>query len=1204
MPIRVNLKEIFPSDPQEINVDKVNFNFNKLLELGVGSPGPIGLTGPQGPAGPLGLVGPQGDRGATWWVDSGNPNSVTFSGPLMDGDMYLDQTSTTFEVYQYDDATSTWNSVVSIAAIVNAYLATASPSPFTTGPTGISTTSTKFVVFDTSGLTNGDYTADGVRGQFNASNNKTLFLTNFDENIITPLTEPLIWPANQNTLYTSIFKIFANHSDQQNSNFADIGRYHLELGSLYNDGTNTLLSDLKHNLKGKFYKRYLTSPQLALTNEWINTAKFSLSKPEEFSVIDLTSGVDQNGEFEFVVPKYNAESSLVREEVYVRIGSAEAFEERTNKAAILADGISITNDQVGRSMVVGLREDLGAVLDLPYSTSNFALFDVSDDVDGLFFNKTLVQTGGNFHQVITTSPIQLNIDAFYTSTTSGHFMSQGIWVGSNTVWVISGAGNTTAKASVGVLQSYDISNPKLPVRVTRIFDGKDNYASSGDFDGDQHGHNRDQYRVAIGLAKDITEYGKYIITLHHRGTPSGNNKDLLIHETDSLINSTYDVGSLSTTSTEDAYRVQVHGKYAWVITNRTYSTGPQKESVASLVAGQIASIDLTDPTLPVVIDTYIDTADTILSGWGSKYLDFDIYDNKAFVLRYTNYVDDVLFIGPDAHQLDILMFDITDPAAFSSLTRYTNPPIGAPYTTQYSPQKSLNLATLTTNTTNTEFGGICTNGRLVYAVWKNSLYLAEVTQANFLLRSTTTLSAESMNACDITVKGNYAYILINYADSTGSVQVWDISDKTSPFMVSELRNASLATSSRLVISGKYVYVVSNSGTTSELITLDITGIDSPAATIGAIKTNDLQVDGNAHIKNNLQVKNSLNVGPGGIYIDRGQGLSSDGPVLVNDAITTNITVDSANQIHGGFNTILNNINQTAVSSSQQIITKLNFFTDISMYDLLNIESTYFINSSGGTKYLRKGFVGNTIFRLGGTQGYGHPSSPLATAFTGSRISLGNGATDLIYGDLLGHDIFLGPGVQLQTNDAYGYRFSFGGSSTGTVYGLHITGADENVIEGNLQAVDSIQSGTSSKIKNQWHGWVALTYNTGQPGGPISGSNAITSAQIYVSALNLVGFNIETTTAATCGLSAVGGSQIIVAGSLQLTTPTFSDVNQVTVQLTPRYAGSSDSLLMSYSGQVSSVNDINIYWRSIVESGGIAGVGDLSFFITVTEYSNN
>ena len=39
MPIRINLKELFPADSQEITVDKLNFNFNKLLELAIGEQG-------------------------------------------------------------------------------------------------------------------------------------------------------------------------------------------------------------------------------------------------------------------------------------------------------------------------------------------------------------------------------------------------------------------------------------------------------------------------------------------------------------------------------------------------------------------------------------------------------------------------------------------------------------------------------------------------------------------------------------------------------------------------------------------------------------------------------------------------------------------------------------------------------------------------------------------------------------------------------------------------------------------------------------------------------------------------------------------------------------------------------------------------------------------------------------------------------------
>ena len=413
MPIRVNLKEIFPSDPQEINVDKVNFNFNKLLELGVGSPGPIGLTGPVGPAGPVGSIGPQGDRGATWWVDSGNPNTLTFTG-LIDGDLYLDQTSTAFEVYQYDDATSTWNSVVSIAAIVNAYLATAAPSPFTIGPTGTSTTSTKFVVFDTAGLTPGDYTSDGTRGQFNTSRNKTLFLTNFDENIIVPTTT-LLWPTIQDSLYTSIFKVFANHSDAPLSTFADLGRYHLELGSLYNNGTNTLLSDIKHNLKGKFFKRYigLGAGELPLTNEWINTAKFSLSTPEPF----IYTQIDQNGEFEFSVPKYNAESALVQDELSVRIGSYESqVEHNATFTHIVADGITFALTQAQITANIGLANNYVSAYTRLNNKELFML-DTNPTMHGILLNdKTYVIGNANIIGKVSIG----DIDPTSTLTVGGN----------------------------------------------------------------------------------------------------------------------------------------------------------------------------------------------------------------------------------------------------------------------------------------------------------------------------------------------------------------------------------------------------------------------------------------------------------------------------------------------------------------------------------------------------------------------------------------------------------------------------------------------------------------------------------------------------------------------------------------------------------------------------------------------------------------
>ena len=143
MPIRINLKELFPADAQEITVDKLNFNFNKLLELGIGEQGLRGFSGVQGSPGPGGIPGPTGIRGNAWFLDAVyDPNTLTFTEPLIDGDFYLD--STNFTVWQYNGAT--WDFVFDLTAIINSYL-TASPSPFSRG-LGIGTPKDeRFIVF-------------------------------------------------------------------------------------------------------------------------------------------------------------------------------------------------------------------------------------------------------------------------------------------------------------------------------------------------------------------------------------------------------------------------------------------------------------------------------------------------------------------------------------------------------------------------------------------------------------------------------------------------------------------------------------------------------------------------------------------------------------------------------------------------------------------------------------------------------------------------------------------------------------------------------------------------------------------------------------------------------------------------------------------------------------------------------------------------
>ena len=61
--ININLKEVFSVDNPADLASKLNFNFNQLLALGFGEPGPVGATGATGAAGPTGPIGPQGDAG-------------------------------------------------------------------------------------------------------------------------------------------------------------------------------------------------------------------------------------------------------------------------------------------------------------------------------------------------------------------------------------------------------------------------------------------------------------------------------------------------------------------------------------------------------------------------------------------------------------------------------------------------------------------------------------------------------------------------------------------------------------------------------------------------------------------------------------------------------------------------------------------------------------------------------------------------------------------------------------------------------------------------------------------------------------------------------------------------------------------------------------------------------------------------------------
>lgn len=396
MPIRINLKELFDSDSQEITIDKINFNFNKLLELGIGLPGPTGLTGSIGSAGPLGPQGIQGEDGNKWFVGSGDPNGQTFVD-LNDDDFYIDVDDST--IYQYDAATNTWDLLIDLETVVNNYLAS-SGATFVRGLGDASPLDNRFILFPQRGNTSNDSLTDDINSI--ASNNDIFYLNNFNESVYTIDN----WPA-ENELYDAIQKIHVDFTSGLPK------RYHLELGTLYtNNSGDFQLTDLKHNLKLRHFTSDLQgSAEWAVNNgEPINVAHFSMAPTE-------TQGpptIDFNSVFEFMTAKYNDNGVVTtRARLTTRLGAREVLREYNNDNLHI-DGISFATDINNSVGTVGIALDLGSDSNASYDAVSRYLgrdyLAISHSGGGpnretaiLLDNETL-QNNGNIEQIGSSDP--------------------------------------------------------------------------------------------------------------------------------------------------------------------------------------------------------------------------------------------------------------------------------------------------------------------------------------------------------------------------------------------------------------------------------------------------------------------------------------------------------------------------------------------------------------------------------------------------------------------------------------------------------------------------------------------------------------------------------------------------------------------------------------------------------------------------------
>ena len=132
MPI-TNIKFIDYSDSQNFAIDKINHNFDEIVEFHGGSVGETGPTGDRGSIGlngPIGPTGNSGQRGTKWFVQSSTPSG---NAGVSYGDYWVDSGDSSIKLFSdsgWNNSGYTLSSDGNIFDDIQTY--------FTSGGTGIS----------------------------------------------------------------------------------------------------------------------------------------------------------------------------------------------------------------------------------------------------------------------------------------------------------------------------------------------------------------------------------------------------------------------------------------------------------------------------------------------------------------------------------------------------------------------------------------------------------------------------------------------------------------------------------------------------------------------------------------------------------------------------------------------------------------------------------------------------------------------------------------------------------------------------------------------------------------------------------------------------------------------------------------------------------------------------------------------------------
>lgn len=435
--------------------------------------------------------------------------------------------------------------------------------------------------------------------------------------------------------------------------------------------------------------------------------------------------------------------------------------------------------------------------------------------------------------------------------------------------------------------------------------------------------------------------------------------------------------------TSGANGVHVSGRYAYVAGNDA--------------ASGFRIVDISDPAFPrqtTSVNTGLNVHDVFVAGQyaylANSTAGLKIYDVSnpsapssvgTFLANGGSVVTDVFVVGKYAYTISsdaLYVVDISDPATPTSVSslavgsgfhqivvqgKYAyiaDDTAGSKIIDISDPTRPVVISTIPALGTHY---GIDVSGRYAYITERtDGIRIYDISNpASPVLQS----SLETMgNAFGIQVAGKYAYV-----NDQDSFLVIDVSSSTRPVNVA---TSTISGGSYLAVAGKYAYVAVASG----LSIFDLQGADISTAHIGSLWTNDIFVLDSIDIGNNAVVRNSLNVGGGGIMTDG----PISAPVLDVGAVQRMSVVGTASIPSGdtaGEVTVVGRYAYVGTtSSSLRIIDVSNPAAPTSVGTLPNASSSLALTVSGKYAYILENNSPNFTLRIADIS---NPSAPTTTA---------------------------------------------------------------------------------------------------------------------------------------------------------------------------------------------------------------------------------